>query len=57
MIIQFLKNFAKFCDFIDRVLLRFIGERLIFAVFLLVFVWIKYGICKLKARVKRDTAR
>jgi hypothetical protein len=57
MIAQFLRRFAKCCDFIDRVLLRFISERLIFAIFLLIFVWVRYGVCKLRTKMKRDTAR
>jgi hypothetical protein len=57
MITQFLRKFAKCCDFIDRVLLRFIGERLFIAIFLLIFVWVRYGVCKPRTRMKRDAAR
>jgi hypothetical protein len=57
MIVQFIKKFTKCCDFIDRVLLRFIGERLVFAIFLLIFVWVKYSVYKLKTWINRDTAR
>jgi hypothetical protein len=57
MIVRFAKKLAKCCDFIDRVFLRFIGERLIFALVALIFAWVRYGIHKLKAGMNRDTSK
>jgi hypothetical protein len=52
MIVRFLKIFAKCCDFIDRVLVRFVGERLIVAILAFIFIWCKYYVFKLRRRAK-----
>jgi hypothetical protein len=50
--IEYLKSFIKYCDFVDRVFVRFVGERLIRAMLIFVFVWVKYDICKLMIKKK-----
>jgi hypothetical protein len=52
MIGRFLKKFAKCCDFIDRALIRFIGERLVLAIVMFIIVWIQYAMHRSKTKEK-----
>ncbi|MDR0679644.1 MAG: hypothetical protein LBF42_01230 [Puniceicoccales bacterium] len=52
MIGRFLKKLAKCCDFVDRVLIRFVGERLILAIVMFIIVWIQYAMHRLQTKEK-----
>jgi hypothetical protein len=52
MIGRFLKKFAKYCDFVDRMLIRFVGERLILAIVMFIIVWIQYAMHRSKIKEK-----
>lgn len=43
---------VKLCDFIDRFVIRYIGERLIFAIFGIFFINTAYVVRKLLLRFK-----
>ncbi len=44
----------KICDFIDRFMIRYIGERLVFAIFGLLFTCVIYAGRKILLRFKHD---